>query len=226
MFDYDLIVIGSGPAGHRGTVQAARLRKRVALVERAEMVGGVCVNTGTIPSKTMREALMYLSGYREHLIYGMSYTVKQKITMKDLMSRVGPVVRHEIDILRHQLLRNGVEVITAQASFSDPHTVELRHADGHSQSRITAEKILIATGSEAARDPHIPFDGNCIFSSDDMMTLDELPRTMRIRQHVRGAGGQGHAHRQAHAAGAVRGRRDRRGVDVSSARKPRHTAPG
>ncbi len=85
MFDYDLVVIGSGPAGHRGAVQAARLRKRVALVERGETVGGVCVNTGTIPSKTMREALMYLSGYREHLSYGVSYTVKQKITMKDLI---------------------------------------------------------------------------------------------------------------------------------------------
>ena len=166
MFDYDLVVIGSGPAGHRGAVQAARLRKRVALVERGETVGGVCVNTGTIPSKTMREALMYLSGYREHLTYGVSYTVKQKITMKDLMFRVGPVVRHEIDVIRHQLQRNGVELLTAEASFVDPHTLELRFADGHSQGLISGDKILIASGSEATRDPHIPFDGRCIFSSD------------------------------------------------------------
>jgi NAD(P) transhydrogenase len=180
VFDYDLVVIGSGPAGHRGAVQAARLRKRVALVERAEMVGGVCVNTGTIPSKTMREALMYLSGYREHLTYGVSYTVKQKITMKDLMFRVGPVVRHEIDVIRHQLLRNGVELMAAEASFVDPHTLELRFADGHSTGRISGDKILIATGSEASRDSHIPFDGRCIFSSDDMLTLDELPKTLAV----------------------------------------------
>jgi len=180
VFDYDLIVIGSGPAGHRGAVQAARLRKRVALVERGEMVGGLCVNTGTIPSKTMREALMYLSGYRERLTYGISYTVKQKITMKDLMFRVGPVVRHEIDVIRHQLLRNGVEMLSAEASFLDPHTLELRYSDGHNRGQITAEKILIATGSEASRDPHIPFDGTHIFSSDDILTLDELPRTLAV----------------------------------------------
>jgi len=180
VFDYDLIVIGSGPAGHRGAVQAARLRKRVALVERGEMVGGICVNTGTIPSKTMREALMYLSGYRERLIYGVSYTVKQKITMKDLMFRVGPVVRHEIDVIRHQLLRNGVELMTAEASFMDPHTLELRFADGHNHGQISGDNILIATGSEAIRDPHIPFDGRCIFSSDDILTLDELPKTLAV----------------------------------------------
>jgi len=150
------------------------------LVERGETVGGVCVNTGTIPSKTMREALMYLSGYREHLTYGVSYTVKQKITMKDLMFRVGPVVRHEVDVIRHQLLRNGVELLTAEASFADPHTLDLHFPDGHSQDRITGEMILIATGSEASRDSHIPFDGRCIFSSDDMLTLDELPKTLAV----------------------------------------------
>jgi NAD(P) transhydrogenase len=123
VFDYDLIVVGSGPAGHTAAVQAARLRKSVAVVERNESVGGVCVNTGTIPSKTMREALIYLSGYREHLSYGASYSVKQKITMKDLLFRVGPVVNHEIDVMRHQLLRNGVELITAEASFVDSHTL-------------------------------------------------------------------------------------------------------
>jgi NAD(P) transhydrogenase len=180
VFDYDLIVIGSGPAGHRGAVQAARLRKRVALVERGEMVGGLCVNTGTIPSKTMREALMYLSGYRERLTYGISYAVKQKITMKDLMFRVGPVVRHEIDVVRHQLLRNGVEVMSAEASFVEPHTLELRYSDGHNRGQISGDKILIATGSEASRDPHIPFDGRYIFSSDDILTLDELPRTLAV----------------------------------------------
>jgi NAD(P) transhydrogenase len=180
VYDYDLVVIGSGPAGHSAAVQAARLRKRVAIVECGTVVGGVCVNTGTIPSKTLREALMYLSGYREHLIYGVSYTVKQHITMKDLLTRVDPVVRHEIDVMRHQLLRNGVELKMAYGSFGDPHTVQLTSADGHSQSRITAQIILIATGSEATRDAHIPFDAHCIFASDDILALDELPRTLTV----------------------------------------------
>ena len=180
MFDYDLVVLGSGPAGHSAAVQAARLRKRVAIAECGAMVGGVCVNTGTIPSKTLREALIYLSGYREHLIYGISYTVKQKITMADLLTRVGPVVTHEIDVMRHQLLRNGVELKMARASFVDPHTVQLEHADGQSQSTITAQTILIATGSEATRDAHIPFDGRCVFASDDILALDELPRTLTV----------------------------------------------
>jgi NAD(P) transhydrogenase len=180
VFDYDLVVIGSGPAGHSAAVQAARLRKRVALAECGAMVGGVCVNSGTIPSKTLREALMYLSGYREHLIYGISYTVKQKITMSDLLTRVGPVVTHEIDVMRHQLLRNGVELKMARASFVDPHKLQLAHADGQSQSTITAQTILIATGSEATRDAHIPFDGRCVFSSDDILALDELPRTLTV----------------------------------------------
>jgi NAD(P) transhydrogenase len=180
VFDYDLVVLGSGPAGHSAAVQAARLRKRVAIAECGAMVGGVCVNSGTIPSKTLREALMYLSGYREHLIYGISYTVKQKITMSDLLTRVGPVVTHEIDVMRHQLLRNGVELKMARASFIDPHKLQLAHADGQSQSTITAQTILIATGSEATRDAHIPFDGRCVFSSDDILALDELPRTLTV----------------------------------------------
>ena len=107
-FDYDMIVIGSGPAGHHGAIQAAKLRKRVMMVERKALVGGTCVNIGTIPSKTMREAVLYLSGYREHGVYGESYKVKDKITLQDLLIRVDPVVRHEIDVMRHQLLRNGV----------------------------------------------------------------------------------------------------------------------
>src|SRR5437764_9697908 len=122
---YDMLVIGSGPAGQRAAIQAAKLNKRVALVERKAVVGGVCINTGTIPSKTLREAVLYLSGYRLHGLYGASYTVKQHITMEDLLYRTDHVVRHEIDVTRHQLMRNGVEVFNAQASFVDPHAVRL-----------------------------------------------------------------------------------------------------
>src|SRR5512135_3379693 len=122
-YDYDLLVIGSGPAGQRAAIQAAKLGKRVAIVERKAVVGGVCINTGTIPSKTLREAVLYFSGYRLKEIYGESYTVKQNITMTDLLYRTDHVIRHEIDVTRHQLMRNHVETLVGDASFAGPHTV-------------------------------------------------------------------------------------------------------
>jgi NAD(P) transhydrogenase len=103
-FDYDLAVIGSGPVGHHAAIQGAKLRKRVIMIERKPIIGGICVNVGTIPSKTIREAILYLSGYREHAAYGDSYRVKEKITFQDLLARVDPVVRNEIDVLRHQMM--------------------------------------------------------------------------------------------------------------------------
>src|SRR5512145_1800524 len=124
-FDYDLLVIGSGPAGQRAAIQGAKLDKRVAIVERKAVVGGVCINTGTIPSKTLREAVLHLSGYREKALYGMSYTVKQNITMDDLLFRTDHVIRHELDVTRHQLARNRVELFAAEAGFVDPHTIRL-----------------------------------------------------------------------------------------------------
>ena len=125
-FEYDVAVIGSGPAGQRAAIQAAKLEKRVALVERKAVVGGVCINTGTIPSKTLREAVLHLSGYREKGLYGASYTVKQNITIDDLLFRTDHVIRHEIDVTRHQLMRNRVDLIAAEASFVDPHTIRLQ----------------------------------------------------------------------------------------------------
>src|SRR5947209_5830234 len=120
-----MLVIGSGPAGQRAAIQAAKLDRRVAIVERKAVVGGVCTNSGTIPSKTLREAVLHLSGYRERGLYGASYTVKQNITMDDLLFRTTHVVRHEIDVLRHQLMRNRVDLFSADAEFVDPHTVRL-----------------------------------------------------------------------------------------------------
>jgi NAD(P) transhydrogenase len=116
-YDYDLLVIGSGPAGHRAAIQAAKLDKRVAIVEKRTVVGGVCINTGTIPSKTLRETALRLSGYRERGIYGASYSVKEHITMRDLLFRVDHVISNEIDVARHQLMRNGIDILTAQAAF-------------------------------------------------------------------------------------------------------------
>lgn len=179
-YDYDLLVIGSGPAGQRAAIQAAKLGRRVMLAERKGVVGGICINTGTIPSKTLREAVMHLSGYRERGIYGSSYTVKQHITMQDLHFRTDHVIRHEIDVTRHQLQRNRITVATANARFVDPHTIALEDADGRGQRNVTAEKIVIATGTHATRDKNIPFDGQRIFISDDVLTLDKLPHTLAV----------------------------------------------
>ena len=122
MQQYDLIVIGSGPAGQRAAIQGAKSGKRVALVEKREVVGGACINTGTIPSKTMREAVLHLSGYNYQSIYGINYRVKEKITMADLAFRVQHVIKTEIDVTEAQLSRNGIEVIYGIARFVDPHT--------------------------------------------------------------------------------------------------------
>ena len=179
-FEYDVLVIGSGPAGQRAAIQAAKLDRRVAIAERAAALGGTCINIGTIPSKTLREAVLYLSGYRERGLYGESYAVKQDITMEDLLLRSDHVIRHEIDVTRHQLLRNRVEVLAAEASFVDSHTVRLEYVNGRSRRDVTAAHIVIATGTNATKDSHMSFDGSRIFTSDDILQLDRLPRTLTV----------------------------------------------
>ena len=179
-YDYDLLVIGSGPAGKRAAIQGAKLDKRVAVVERTTVLGGVSVNLGTIPSKTLREAVLDLSGYRSREFYGASYTVKEHITMQDLLVRTNKVIQHEIDVTRHQLMRNGVELIAASASFCGPETVRLEYMDGSTARTVRAARIVIATGTDTTRDPHIPFDGKLVFTSDDVLNLDRLPRTLAV----------------------------------------------
>jgi NAD(P) transhydrogenase len=179
-YDYDYVVIGSGPAGQRSAIQAAKLGKRVMLVERQAVVGGVCINTGTIPSKTLREAVLHLSGHRERGIYGASYQVKQNITMNDLHFRTAHVIRHEIDVTRHQLQRNRIEVAVGNAKFVDANTVRIEDVPGRNTRNVTAEKIVIATGTIATRDKKIPFDGQRILISDDILTLEKLPRTLTV----------------------------------------------
>jgi NAD(P) transhydrogenase len=179
-YDYDLIVIGSGPAGQRAAIQASKLDKRVAIIERKAVLGGVSVNTGTIPSKTFREAVLDLSGFRARAFYGQSYSVKQNITIEDLLLRTDQVIRHEIDLIRHQLTRNRVDLIVASASFHNAHTLKLDYVDGRGERLVTSEFIVIATGTEATMDPHIPFDGSRIITSDHILTLDRLPRTLAV----------------------------------------------
>jgi NAD(P) transhydrogenase len=179
-YDYDLFVIGSGPGGERAAMAAAKAGKRVGVAERKSVVGGVCVNTGTIPSKTFRETALYLSGFRERGIYGTSYALKPKITMADLHYRTDWVIKREIDVIRHRFLRNGVDMFEAEAAFVDPHTLELRNVDGSGVREVTADKVVLAVGTNTARDPHITFDGQRIFTSDDILGLKALPRSLTV----------------------------------------------
>jgi NAD(P) transhydrogenase len=175
---YDLIVIGSGPAGQRAAIQAAKFGKRVALIERREVVGGACINTGTIPSKTMREAVMHLSGYNYQNIYGVNYRVKEKITMADLSFRVQHVIKTEIDVVQAQLSRNGIDVITGVASFLDAHHVRAVNTRG--QSDFEGEIIVIATGTKPASSPKVPFNNRTIINSDQILEMPEVPRTLIV----------------------------------------------
>ncbi len=179
-YEYDMLVIGSGPAGQRAAIQAAKLDKKVAICERKSALGGVAINTGTIPSKTLREAVMFLSGYRQRDMYGAAYTVKQNITMEDLLYRADHVIRHEIDVASHQIMRNRIHRISAHASFVDPHTVCTTYADGNGQREVSARFIVLATGTRATRSDDIPFDGERVFTSDDILQLDELPRRLTV----------------------------------------------
>jgi NAD(P) transhydrogenase len=178
-YDYDLLVIGSGPAGHRAAIQAAKLNKRVAVVEKQRPLGGVCINTGTIPSKSLREAALRLSGYREREIYGAS-SVKSNISMRDLLFRVDQVISNEIDVVRHQLQRNHVEVIGATASFVDPHRVHLHFEDGAPGRDVTAEFVAVAVGTVPADDGSGYCDRKNVFTSDDLLHMEEVPRSLAV----------------------------------------------
>ena len=178
-YEYDLVVIGSGPAGQRASIQAAKLDKKVAVLERLPLLGGVDVNTGTA-SKTMREAVLHLTGLRERKIHGDSYTVKQNITMGDLMVRTGYVMQQQVDLLRVHFLNNRVDTIHAEGSFVDPHTVKLSFPDDRFDRTITTDKVIIASGSYSTDPPVVQPDGRRIFVSDDVLTLAEIPRTLTI----------------------------------------------
>lgn len=179
MKKYDFVVIGSGPAGQRAAIQAAKLGHSVALVERSFSIGGACVHTGTIPSKTLREAVLYLTGFRQRGFYGRSYRVKERITAEDLMQRLDITIRHEIEVLMHKLHRNGVDTVAGEARFESPTVlhVQLNEDD---LTRIEADKILIATGSRPARPADIAFDHPNIVDSDTILDIDDLPRTLVV----------------------------------------------
>jgi NAD(P) transhydrogenase len=178
MQTYELIIIGSGPAGQRAAIFATKLGKTVAVVERMRSVGGVCINTGTIPSKTMREAVLHLSGYNYRSIYGMNYRVKERITMADLAFRVQHVIKTEVDVTEAQLSRNGVDVLYGVGSFDDP--THIRVTDGDSSQVYEAKNAVIAVGTKPAFSPKVPINGRNIINSDQVLNLPTLPKTIIV----------------------------------------------
>jgi len=176
---YDFIVIGSGPAGQRAAIQAAKLGKKVAIIDRINGLGGVSVHTGTIPSKTLREAALYLSGWDQRGLYGHSYRLKNDLTMDDLMQRLNITLQHEVEVIRHQLHRNGVEIIEGIATFIDDHTVSIKKSDS-SEEECRADYFLIAVGSRPIRPEGIPFDNAAVIDSDGVMSLNKMPASMVV----------------------------------------------
>jgi NAD(P) transhydrogenase len=173
--DYELVVIGSGPAGQKGAIAAAKAGKRVALVDRTVMIGGVCVQTGTIPSKTLREAIFQLTGFAVKALYGKR---KHDISVQDLASRVGAIVSQETEVIRDQLKRNRIAIYEGSALFSDPHTLEV-HGDGE-KVELKAEKVLVACGTRPAHSPEIAFDNYRVIDTDHLSGLGRIPKEIII----------------------------------------------
>ena len=175
---YDLVVIGSGPAGRRAAIQAAKLNKQVLVVERGRRVGGVSVHTGTIPSKTLRETVLNLSGWRERGFYGRGYRAKQDITAQDLRKRLSITLDHEVEVLEHQFARNNVDTLVGAARFLDPHTVAVESETG--TAVYHAERVLIAVGTRPYRPAHIGFDGANVLDSDEILDIARIPRQLVV----------------------------------------------
>lgn len=176
---YDLLVIGSGPSGQRAAIQASKLGHRAAVVEQLSVVGGVTAHTGTIPSKTLRETVLYLSGWRQRGFYGQGYRVKSSIAAEDLIQRLQHTVRQQIEVIQHQLQRNGVDVIVGQAKFASTDTLAITDPSGN-EIMAAGDRIVIATGTVPRRPPEIPFDDVSIIDSDGILNVKDLPRTLTV----------------------------------------------
>jgi NAD(P) transhydrogenase len=179
MEHYDFIVIGSGPAGQKAAIQAAKLGKKVAIIERRAVVGGVSVHTGTIPSKTLREAVLYLTGWDQRGLYGYGYRLKPRVSIEDLMQRIQITLQHEIEVIQNQLIRNGVTVIEGLASFEDPHCIRVT-LPNKKPAVFEAEKVLISTGTQPMRLKRIPYDNERIIDSDGLLRLEQIPNSMIV----------------------------------------------
>jgi NAD(P) transhydrogenase len=178
MQTYDLIVIGSGPGGQRAAIQGAKAGKRVVIIEKQTSVGGVSINLGTIPSKTMREAVLHLSDFYEQAFYGSNSHAKENITMGDLNSRVQHVIENEVTLVQDQLKRNGVELIHGSAAFTDPHRIRVELSTGNAE--FEAQYVVIATGTKPAANSKVPVNGRTIINSDQILTMPQIPKTMIV----------------------------------------------
>ncbi|MCC6904899.1 MAG: FAD-dependent oxidoreductase, partial [Anaerolineae bacterium] len=178
-YDYDLVVIGCGPAGEKGAARAAYFGKRVAVVERAEQPGGAGINTGTVPSKTLRETALYFSGLRQRGLYGIDYSLREGLTIRDFMYRKQIVVENEWGIIGRNLERHGIELVRGSAALAGPHTVRVTAPDGAVRD-LSTEFILIATGSAPLHPPEIPFDGHAVLDSDTILQMDRIPRSLVV----------------------------------------------
>ncbi len=179
MSDYDLIIIGSGPSGRAAAIQAGKLRRKVLVIDRKDRLGGVSVHTGTVPSKTLRETVLNLSGWRERSFYGRSYRVKDQIDADDLKSRLHMTLDHEVDVLEHQFNRNHVETLHGLAKFIGPNEIEVATEAGET-SRITADKFLISTGTRTFRPDYVPFNNKTIVDGDEFLEMDTIPRSLVV----------------------------------------------
>ncbi len=174
-----MLVIGSGPGGQKAAIAAAKLGRRVAVIDRPDMVGGVSIHTGTVPSKTLREAVLYLTGLAQRDLYGQSYRLKEEITVADLTARTQHVVGLEVDVVRSQLARNQITLLAGTGRFVDDHTVAVRDASGQDRL-LTADHIVIATGTRPARPASVEFDDRTVMDSDSVLSMEKVPRSMVI----------------------------------------------
>jgi NAD(P) transhydrogenase len=178
MKHFDCVVIGTGPAGQKGAIQAAKLGKRVAIIEKNPVLGGTQINTGTIPSKALREAALHLTGANQRGLFASTQQVKKHITIADLTAISQQVIRHEWEVIRKQFERNGVELLWGRAEFENPNQLRIHSLEA--SEVITADKFLIAVGTKPARPANVPFNEKTIFTSDEIVVLGTLPKTMIV----------------------------------------------
>ena len=178
MHKYDVLIIGSGPGGEKAALQAAKLNRRVAIIERSPFIGGAGIQTGTLPSKTLREAALYLSAFRQRAIYGMECSVSKGVTLRELMHRKESVVHSQMEVIKGHFAKNDIDLIHGDASFKDEHTLLVRQ-EGTVQE-YSGDIIVIAVGSRPSRPASVPFEKGNIYDSDGIIDIDRIPRTMTV----------------------------------------------